>query len=147
MRKAPEPARAREDRRLSGLISQAWIESGQVYGYQQIHDELREQHEIYGERRVARLMRQHNLRAQVGYARRRPLRGGPLAMVAPHRLQQHIDVARPDQGGADISYIRTQEGWLYLVIVLGLFSRQVVSWSMHACMQTDLVMRALLMAL
>jgi putative transposase len=147
-RKAPESARAREDRRLSGLIKQAWTESGGVYGYRKIHDDLLELHETCGEKRVARLMRQEGLRAQVGYARRRHLSGGPPAVVAPNRLQQHFDVAGPDQVWVtDITYIRTQEGWLYLAIVLDLFSRQVVGWSMHTRMQTDLVMQALLMAL
>ena len=69
-------------------------------------------------------------------------------MVAPNHLQRHFKVAEPNQSWVtDITYIRTHEGWLYLAVVIDLFSRQVVGWSMGSRIDTDLVLDALLMAL
>lgn len=68
-------------------------------------------------------------------------------MIAPNYLDRQFDVDRPNAAWVtDITFIRTHEGWLYLAIVLDLFSRQVVGWSMSSRMQSDLVLQALLMA-
>jgi putative transposase len=121
------PARQKEDRRLSGLIKQSWLESGGVYGYRKITADLRDLGETCGKHRVYRLMKSEELRSQTGYRRRRGRHGGRPAVVAPNRLQQQFDVAEPNQAWVtDITYIRTHEGWLYLAVVLDLFSRQVV---------------------
>ena len=67
--------------------------------------------------------------------------------MAPNRLDQHFDVPAPDTHWVtDITYIRTHEGWLYLAVVLDLFSRQVVGWAMQARMPTELALQALTMA-
>lgn len=146
-RNAPLSARAREDRRLLGLIKQLWLESGCVYGYRKIYDDLKELGECCGKHRVARLMRAEGLRAQVGYGKRRGQYGGRPAQVAPNHLDRQFDVDAPNRVWVtDITYIRTHEGWLYLAVVLDLFSRQVIGWSMQPVMHTDLVLKALLMA-
>lgn len=76
------------------------------------------------------------------------MKGGEPAVVAPNHLQQKFDVESPDKVWVtDITYIRTYEGWLYLAVVLDLFSRRVIGWSMQSRMHVDLVMSALLMAL
>jgi putative transposase len=143
----PLSSRARDDRRLTGLVKQYWLESGGVYGYRKVHDDLREQGEPCGKHRVARLMRLAGLKAQIGYGRRPRPRGECPAMVAPNRLQQQFDVRAPNQTWVtDITYIRTHEGWLYLAVVIDLFSRQVVGWSMQSRIDRELVLRALLMA-
>jgi putative transposase len=144
---APLSSHARDDRRLIGLVKQHWLESGGVYGYRKVHDDLRAQGEPCGKHRVARLMRQAGLKAQVGYGRRFRPQGGHPAMVAPNRLQQQFDVSAPNQAWVtDITYIPTHEGWLYLAVVIDLFSRQVVGWSMQSRIDQSLVLRALLMA-
>ena len=79
----PHSARHGEDQRLLGLIRQAWQESGGVYGYRKVTDDLRDLGERCGKHRVARLMRGEGLRAQVGYGRRPRSRGGRVSMVAP----------------------------------------------------------------
>lgn len=146
-RSRPVSPRAREDQRLLGLINQFWLESGGVYGYRKIHDDLREFGERCGKRRVARLMRAEVLRAQVGYHRRPRHHGGHPAVVAPNHLNQQFDVAGPNQVWVtDITYIRTHEGWLYLAVVIDLFSRQVIGWSMQPRMDRELALNALLMA-
>lgn len=146
-RREPRSRRAREDVRLLGLIKQAWLESGCVYGYRKVHDDLRELGEGCGKHRVERLMKLEGLRAQVGYGRRPRVAGGTPAQIAPNRLEQQFAVGLPNTHWVtDITYLRTYEGWLYLAVVLDLFSRQVVGWSMQPRMHSDLVLQALLMA-
>ncbi|MEF0660162.1 IS3 family transposase [Pseudomonas aeruginosa] len=143
----PKSVRAKEDQRLLGLIKHAWLESGGVYGYRKIHDDLREVGEVCGRHRVARLMRLEGLRSQTGYRRRPGKYGGKPAVASPNLLKRQFDVVEPNKVWVtDITYIRTYEGWLYLAVVLDLFSRQVVGWSMKAQMTTDLAINALLMA-
>lgn len=142
-----QSARSKEDRRLLGLIKHAWFESGAVYGYRKIHDDLRELGERCGKHRVARLMRVEGLRSQTGYSRRRGHYGGRPANVHPNVLERQFSPAAPNKAWVtDITYIRTFEGWLYLAVVLDLFSRQVVGWSMGPRMHRDLALNALLMA-
>ena len=145
-RAEPLSERGKSDRRLVGLIKQSWLESGGVYGYRKITSDLRDLGESCGKHRVYRLMRSEGLRSQTGYRRRKGHYGKP-AIVAPNRLEQQFDVQAPNQVWVtDITYIRTHEGWLYLAVVLDLFSRQVVGWSMQSRMETDLALNALLMA-
>ena len=145
-RAKPDSPRIKSDRRLLGLIKQFWLESGGVYGYRKITDDLRDEGEMCGKHRVHRLMRTEGLRSQTGYRRRQGHYGKP-AVVAPNRLEQQFDVQAPNQVWVtDITYIRTHEGWLYLAVVIDLFSRQVVGWSMQSRMETDLALNALLMA-
>ncbi|BCQ68042.1 hypothetical protein PEQA60_20320 [Pseudomonas sp. Eqa60] len=143
----PQSVRAKDDQRLVGLIKHFWLESGGVYGCRKIHDDLREVGEDCGRHRVARLMRLAGLRSQTGY-RRRPVKyGGKPAVASPNLLKRQFDAVEPNKvWGIDITYIRTYEGWLYLVVLLDLFSRQVVGWSMKSQMTSDLAIDALLMA-
>ena len=91
-------------------------------------------------------MKQEGLRAQVGY-RRRADRYGKPAVVAENQLEQNFDVEAPNQVWVtDITYIRTHEGWLYPAVVLDLFSRQVIGWSMRSRIDSELAINALLMA-
>ena len=145
--RTPKSDRARDDERITGLIKQSWLESGAVYGYRKVCADLRDLGERCSRHRVARLMRSESLRAQRGYGRRPNPQGGRPATVAPNRLEQRFDVAAPDTHWVtDITYVRTHEGWLYLAVVLDLFSRQVVGWAMQARMPTELALQALTMA-
>ena len=146
--KEPRSRRLREDQRQTGLIKQSWLESGCVYGYRKVHDDLRDLGEPCGKHRVHRLMRLAGLRAQVGYRNRRSYPGGKPAVVAENTLNRQFDPERPNQAWVtDITMIRTYEGWLYLAIVVDLYSRQVVGRSMQSRMQADLVLKALMMAI
>jgi len=107
---------------------------------------LRDVGEQCGQNRVYRLMRVAGLRAQVGYRRPRH-RSGPASVLAPNRLQRKFEVANPnDTWVTDITHIRTHQGWLYLAVVIDLYSRKVVGWSMHSRIKKELVLNALLMA-
>jgi len=145
--KEPLSHRAREDVRQTELIRQAWEESGKVYGYRKLADDLRDQGEQISENRVARLASLAGIAAQIGYRRRPGRYGGKPAIVAENRLEQKFDATVPDQTWVtDITHIRTHEGWLYLCVVIDLFSRRVVGWSAQSRMTTDLALQALLMA-
>jgi putative transposase len=143
----PESKRTIEDQRLLGHVKQSWLESGSVYGYRKVWQDLRELGEACGVNRVHRLMRQEHLRSQTGYHRRPRARGGPASVYAPNHLQRQFAPAEPNRVWVtDITYIRTHEGWLFLAAVLDLFSRQVVGWSMGPRMDRELALNALLMA-
>ena len=142
----PKSQRSKANARLTGLIKQFWLESGGVYGYRKIHSDLREHGERCGENRVYRLMRFAGLKAQVGYRKPRQ-RGGPAQVVVPNQFNRQFVTEQPNESWVtDITYIKTHEGWLYLAVVLDLFSRKVVGWSMHTRITKELVLDALLMA-
>jgi len=146
-RRQPRSARAKDDDRVLGLIKQSWLESGAVYGYRKICADLRDLGESCSRHRVARLMRREGLRAQRGYGRRPRMQGGRPSVVAPNHLDRRFDVEVPDRHWVtDITHLRTHEGWLYLAVVIDLFSRQVVGWAMQGRIATELVLQALTMA-
>lgn len=94
------------------------------------------------------LLKLERLRSQTGYRRRLGMRGGKPAVIAPNHLQRQFTLAQPNQSCVtDITYIRTHEVWLYLAVVVDLFSRHVVGWSMGRRIDTGLVLDALVMAL
>lgn len=145
--KEPASARDKDDQRLLGLIKHSWLESGSVYGHRKVTTDLRELGETCSRHRVARLMKSEGLRAMVGYGRRpRPL-SGPVGSVAKNVLARGFKVSEPNRAWVtDITYIRTYDGFLYLAVVLDLFSRQVVGWATRPTQHTDLVLQALLAA-
>jgi len=145
--KRPSSARAKEDARLLELIRGFWQDSGGAYGSPRIHHDLREAGERCGKHRVARLMRASHLRA-LRRSRRPNYRASKPAVTAPNQLQQQFSATAPDQVWVtDITYIRTHEGWLYLAVVIDLYSRMVVGWSMKPTLARELALDALLMAI
>jgi putative transposase len=133
---------------MSQINKQAWLASGTIYGYRKIHDDLQDLGVACGEQRVYRLMKAEGLRSQTGYKRKPRHHIGKPHVTAPNHLAQQFDVFAPNETWVtDITYIRTHEGWLYLAVVLDLFSRQIVGWSMQGQMDKELVVSALLMAL
>lgn len=142
----PESKRAQENKRLLGLIRESWLASGLIYGSPRIHQDLVELGETCSVKRVARLMHEAKIQAQYGY-KRRYIKSDKPSHVAPNRLAQQFWVSKPDDTWVtDITYIRTYEGWLYLAVVVDLYSRKVVGWSMNSRMEKHLVTQALLSA-
>ncbi|EFN1898537.1 IS3 family transposase, partial [Escherichia coli] len=142
----PHSQRHHADLRLTGQIKQFWLESGCVYGYRKIHLDLRDSGKQCGVNRVWRLMKRVGIKAQVGYRSPRA-RKGEASIVSPNRLQRQFNPDAPDERWVtDITYIRTHEGWLYLAVVVDLFSRKIIGWSMQSRMTKDIVLNALLMA-
>ncbi len=151
-RNRPPAARARADQALTEQIRQIHEHSRQTYGSIRVRAALRERGEVVGRRRVARLMRRAGLRGVHGQRRRvRTTVADPHIAPAPDRVERAFAPAAI--GGpnrlwlADISYIATREGWLYLAIILDGFSRRVVGWAMADHLQTELVLAALRLAL
>lgn len=129
-------------------MKSSWLESGRIYGYRKVHHDLRAMGEICSRHRVARLMRSQGWQAQIGYRRRPGNCGGTAHNVVANVLDRQFDVSTPNLAWVtDITYIRTYEGWLYLSVVVDLFSRQVVGWSMDSRMSKELVLQALLAAI
>lgn len=145
-RAKPKSDRAMADEAMLVRIKHFFESSQGVYGSPRVHHDLREEGVRCGMKRVARLMRQAKLRSVRGYKRPRYKVGMP-ATTAPNLLQREFTVTQPDQVWVtDITYIRTYQGWLYLAVVIGLYSRRVVGWAMDSHMATELVLDALMMA-
>jgi putative transposase len=142
-------ARALENERLTTRIRTFHMLSGRSYGSPRIWRDLYEAGERVGENRVARLMRRAGIEA-LRRKKRRPVDEGarPECATAGNVLDRHFEAAVPNQKWvADFTYVDTAEGWLYVAVVLDLFSRRAVGWSMSAEMTSQLVMDALTMAL
>jgi putative transposase len=142
----PMSERAIEDQRLLGLIKDSYAASSGVYGSPRVFLDLREAGETCGKHRVARIMRTHKIKALRGYKAPRHIVGRP-SLIAPNPLQREFTVDAPDIAWVtDITYIRTWQGWLYLSVVVDLFSRKVVGWSMKPSLSREVALDALLMA-
>ena len=142
----PLSDRAVEDARLLALIKDSYDASSGVYGSPRVFLDLREAGEMCGRHRVARIMKAHKIKALRGYKAPRHIVGRP-SIIAPNRLNREFTVEQPDTAWVtDITYIRTWQGWLYLAVVVDLFSRKVVGWSMKPSLARDIVLDALFMA-
>ena len=136
------------DEALLVHIRAAYAENCGAYGWPRIWRELRNKGIRVGKQRVQRLMQQHGIRAR-GKRRFRIATTDSRhnLPVAPNLLNRNFTPAAPNQAWAgDITYIATEEGWLFLAVVIDLFSRQVVGWSMQPDMRRNLVIDALEMA-
>ena len=134
------------DARLLELIRYSYSASHGVYGVRRIFGDLREVGEICGLHRVERLMRENGIKPVLGYKKPRTIAGRP-SIIAPNRLQREFTVDAPNKAWVtDITYVRTWQDWLYLAVVVDLFARKVVGWSMKPSLSRELAMDALLMA-
>ena len=142
----PVSDHGREDARLLDLIRESYGASHGVYGARRIFGDLREVGEICGLHRVERIMQENGIKPVRGYKKPRTVAGRP-SIIAPNRLQRAFTVDAPNKVWVtDITYIRTWQGWLYLAVVVDLFARKVVGWSMKPSLSKELAMDALLMA-
>ena len=141
--------RAVEDQALTQEIERIHTRSRQTYGAPRVAQELRKRGRCHGRHRVARLMKQKSLCGrQKGRYRVRTTDSNHDQPIAPNRLAQAPKATAPNQiWVADITYIETQEGWLYLAAILDLYSRKIVGWAMSERIDTVLVLKALAMAL
>jgi putative transposase len=139
---------SREDAHLAQQVKIAFQANRGVYGSPRVHAELQAQGISCGRKRVARLMREQGLAARRPRHRTITTRSDPGAQVAPNLLERDCHADEPDtKWVADSTYIWTAEGWLYLAVVLDLFSRLVGGWSMAAIQDANLVIQALQMAI
>lgn len=142
-------ARSQANARLLIRIRESFALSHQTYGSPRIWKDMIVAGETCSENRVARLMRVARIRAQPR-PHRLPTDIGsrPEHGIAPNMLERDFEATAPNRKWAsDFTYIWTGEGWLYLAVVVDLYSRRVVGWSMHSTMTAQLVLDALMMAL
>lgn len=140
-------AREQENQRLRTLIKQHFIASHATYSSRRIRRALQQAGEQISRRRVRQLMKSEGLCCKTKRKFRLTTNSAHPHPVAPNHLNRDFQAISPNEKYVgDITYIWTNEGWLYLAVVIDLFSRQVVGWSMAAHMRTELVNQALLMA-
>jgi putative transposase len=144
----PESQRGAANRALVADIRVIYQESRQTYGSPSIWQALVQRGHRVGEHRVARLMRQDGIRAKTVKKWRATTQSDHRWPVAENTLNRQFTIARPNRVWAgDISYVWTAEGWLYLAVVLDLYSRAVIGWAMGARLTVDLAQQALTMAI
>jgi putative transposase len=144
----PASRRAQQNQVLLAQIQDHHRNSDGSYGSPRIHRDLRGQGLQVGRHRVARLMRLHGIR---GVCRRRApyrQRTESPTVLAANVLQREFTATQPNQKWAgDITYVATREGWLYVAVLVDLYSRRIVGWAMAERVTTELTMTALTMAL
>jgi transposase InsO family protein len=147
-RKRPESRRAAETRALLDDIQEVHAASGGRYGSPRIHATLRARGKRTGRGRVERLMRRHGVRGLVARPRRvRTTDSRHAFPIAPNLLERKFTAIRPNQVWlADLTYIPTGEGWLYMAAVMDLHTRKIVGWSMRDHLRAELAVAALTMA-
>ncbi|MBO0796014.1 MAG: IS3 family transposase [Ktedonobacteraceae bacterium] len=140
-------AHAREDARIAALIQQIDQEHRHVYGSPRIQAKLRDYGVQCGRKRVVRLMQALGITALVKRSRKPTTKSDPHARCAPNVLKREFSADRPNtKWVTDTKAVETAEGWLYLAIILDLYSRQVVGWSMSTTEDGELAELALRMA-
>lgn len=143
----PESARAKENRQLVTKISLFHKVSRETYGSPRIHRDLVESGEKVGENRVARLMRKNDIKSRMARKFAITTDSKNTMQPAPDRLKRNFDIDSPDKVWvSDTTAIPTRKGWLYLAVVIELYSRQVLGWAMGNNNNAQLVQDALTMA-
>jgi len=147
-RKRPKSNRAIKDEDLKHKVQVFHWASRATYGAPRIYKDLKATGEKVSRKRVARLMKQQNLRGKCKPRFKVTTKTNPKRTLAANLLEQNFRADAPNQKWvSDITYIVTKEGWLYLAVVLDLYSRKVVGWAMSSRMTDDLTLKALKMAL
>ena len=144
----PESRRVTENRRLVAEIRVIHAESRHTYGSPRVHATLQAQGQRIGEHRVARLMRTSAIRAKTIKTWRATTDSAHPYPIVPNTLNRQFAVTAPNRVWAgDITYVWTAEGWLYLAVVLDLYSRRVIAWGMGNRLTQELATAALTMAI
>lgn len=140
--------RDRENTRLVFEIRRAHDQSRKVYGSPRITEELKEQGLKCGENRIARLMKLHGIAAKTKKKFKVTTHSNHRLPLAKDRVKRDFYPSRPNRlWGSDITYISTGEGWMYLAVVMDLYSRKIVGWSMKDRLYREIVLDAFHQAL
>lgn len=140
--------RVKENEKLLEKIKAIYTTNRRVYGSPRIYNQLREEGENCSRKRIAKLMKNKGIRAKMNKAFKVTTKANQKAIAASNLLQQDFTATEPNQKWvADITYIYTQQGWLYLAAVLDLYSRRIVGLAMSERMTDDLIIKALQQAI
>lgn len=146
--KAIDSQKAKDDKALKTMITTVFSQNRAVYGTRRLKKVLATQGYWASRRRIGRLMKEAQLDCKTKRRFKATTDSKHDFPIAPNQLARQFDVDQPNQAYVgDITYLPTAEGWLYLAVVIDLYSRQVVGWSMADNMRTELVNNALLMAI
>ena len=144
----PESNRSRENRRLTGKIRYFHQQSNRIYGSPRIHEDLINEGETCGVNRVARLMRAADIQSKMAAKFVITTNSKNTLQPAPDLLKRNFTFAKQNEAWvSDTTFIATRQGWLYLAVILDLFSRQIIGWSMSHKNNAELVQDALTMAI
>jgi len=144
----PLSTRAQENAILAAKIKAIFDDESSRAGAKRIAKRLRQEGTLVGRHRVAKIMRLHGWRAKAARKFKATTNSNHKLPVAPNLLQQNFSASKPNEKWvSDITYVWTEEGWLYLAVVMDLYSRMVVGWSMSERMTSKLVIDALQMAI
>lgn len=144
----PESSRAKSDRALVTKIQLFHQASRKIYGSPRIYKDLKECGEKIGVNRVARLMRKHGIQSKMAKKFVLTTNSKHTMHPAPDRLRRNFKTSSPNRAWvSDTTFIPTRQGWLYLAVVLDLYSRRVIGWSMGEKNNSALVNDALTMAI
>ncbi len=147
-RRRPAAARTREDQVLAVAVAAIYAEHHGRYGSPRVRMELRDRGQRSGRKRIARLMRLQGLRARPKRRYRTTTDSRHGLPVCPNLLARRFAVAQPNTAWVtDMTYLWTAQGWLYLAVIIDLFSRRIVGWSMSERIDRKLALDALRMAL
>jgi len=147
-RRRPVARRTRQDGTLAVAVAAIYAEHHGRYGSPRVQMELRERGQRSGRKRIARLMRRQGLRARPRRRYRTTTDSRHGLPVSPNLLARRFAVAQPNTAWVtDMTYLWTAQGWLYLAVIIDLFSRRVVGWSMSERIDRKLALDALRMAL
>lgn len=146
-RKRPESQRKRDDKRFLVIIKERFNKSRKTYGYRRVHDDFVDLNESCGKNRIARIMNENNIRPKTKRKFKVTTHSKHNKPIHNNYLNRQFNAETPNQRWvSDITYIPTVEGWLYLAVVMDLYSRKIVGWSMSDRMKDSLVINALKMA-
>lgn len=146
-RKRPESARTKDDARLAVEVAASHKRSRGRYGSPRVHADLRARGVRVGKKRVERLMREQGLAARQKRRFRNTTDSAHAQPIAPNVLERDFETSAPNNVWVtDVTYVWTDEGWLYLAIIIDLYARRVVGWATSESNDTKLALAALAMA-
>lgn len=141
-------SRARENQRLLERIFYHYRSSHCTYGMPRILAAIRREGIRVNKKRITRLMKKNNIRAKMSRKFKLTTKQSSRALASENLVKQNFSVTRRNQiWTSDITYLWTKQGWLYLAVVMDLYSRKIVGWSISSSLSTELVIRALMMAI
>lgn len=139
--------RAKEDQRILGVIWFHHIKSKRTYGLPRIYAAMRKEGFGVNKKRIARLMRDNNIKAKTKRRFKVTTVQNSKASASENILKQNFTATSENKiWTGDITYVWTKEGWIYLAVVMDIYSRKIVGWSIDSSLSTELVIRALMMA-
>jgi transposase InsO family protein len=148
LKRGCNPPKARRDKRILSEIRLIHSEARETYGSPRMTDEMQARGHTINRKRIARIMQENGIQGIPARKFKVTTDSKHRFPLAENKLKQRFDVKAPNKVWAsDITYISTSEGWMYLAVVMDLYSRRIIGWSMDKRMETSLVSNALNMAL